>query len=860
MRRLVVIFCMVVLTGLFSNLQGQSTFSVDAYADFLENNQNLTTQKVLSFYPPPQQYYSSRTDTALSTFLYLDSIASLYQLTDSELSLLKKHHFMVSERLSYNCFGEAFHDVYAKDMPVMVTTDAVLHALHYSYDTMLFDLERILLTKRLGALLKQLWDGFPTLYFTYKPDTALTDPLKDVDLYLTIAYSLFQEELLTPRYADVDHVREIWEAIQSEQFVNIPLFTYPERLRRLDFSQFTVRGHYNQTYWDSESGQEETLDFYFKTMMWLGRMEFWLTAPPPNPWELPWQPFEIKRMVLGSSLLNELLDDVNATEILDEFETILQFLIGESDNLTPLEYSNLAKSVDMQSSASLLQTDFYNNFINELKISRNGGQKILSAFMLFDPFSSEPDTLPISYRLMGQRFIVDSYIFGSLVFPNIFYENKRIWRPMPDPLDAMFVLGNDNALPLLADELDMYHYGSQINGLRYLVDAYDDDFWEMSLYNVWLDALRTLNPQNQPDNVPYFMKTVAWQQEKINTQLASWAQLRHDNLLYAKQSYTGGTACSYPYSFVEPYPEFYGKIADYADRAKTFFASLDETHWLFNNFIEYLQRLYDVTKQLEGIAQKECDGKILSDEEILYLKRMLFEGHGSGAPPFDGWYSSLFYDPNGAAEGDFVIADVHTQPTEFNGAVVGKVLHVGVGKINLGVFLASAPVEGLPDMAFVGPVMSYYETITNNFKRMTDEEWTKMVEVDDVPNRPDWVNIYLADKNGSTLQAGKTLQGTLYSSVQNQTENSVMPLKLSSNYPNPFNPITHFQIELPESENIKIVVINTRGQIVEVLADRLFRDGIHQFTWNAEEHPSGLYFLHVRSQHSHQIRKMILLQ
>ena len=48
------------------------------------------------------------------------------------------------------------------------------------------------------------------------------------------------------------------------------------------------------------------------------------------------------------------------------------------------------------------------------------------------------------------------------------------------------------------------------------------------------------------------MQTAAFWQKMMNTQFSSWTELRHDNLLYAKQSYSGGTICSYPYGYVEP--------------------------------------------------------------------------------------------------------------------------------------------------------------------------------------------------------------------------------------------------------------------------------------------------------------------
>ena len=149
--------------------------------------------------------------------------------------------------------------------------------------------------------------------------------------------------------------------------------------------------------------------------------------------------------------------------------------------------------------------------------SADYGQRILSNFFIMNPFSSEPDDLPISFRLMGQRFIIDSYIFSNVVYDRIIYEGLKIWRPMPDPLDALFVIGNEDALPLLREELDRYKYSSQLSALRYLVDAYDDSYWNESLYNTWLQAIRMLNPPSDKTGFPFFMQTVAWQQEKLNT-------------------------------------------------------------------------------------------------------------------------------------------------------------------------------------------------------------------------------------------------------------------------------------------------------------------------------------------------------
>src|SRR5690606_40805394 len=51
--------------------------------------------------------------------------------------------------------------------------------------------------------------------------------------------------------------------------------------------------------------------------------------------------------------------------------------------------------------------------------------------------------------------------------------------------------------------------------------------------------------------MPEITGTEAWNRRILNTQLASWAELRDDTLLYAKQSYTGVPGCEYPDAYVE---------------------------------------------------------------------------------------------------------------------------------------------------------------------------------------------------------------------------------------------------------------------------------------------------------------------
>ena len=124
---------------------------------------------------------------------------------------------------------------------------------------------------------------------------------------------------------------------------------------------------------------------------------------------------------------------------------------------------------------------------------------------------------------------------------------------------------------MLKNDVTVFKIAPNYVALRKTVDSYDSTFWSQTLYNTWFQAIRDLNPTSDTAHLPFFMTTAGWQHEKMNTQLASWAQLRHDNLLYAKQSYTSIPVCSYPYSYVEPYPQMYAHVKQFANNASGFF-------------------------------------------------------------------------------------------------------------------------------------------------------------------------------------------------------------------------------------------------------------------------------------------------
>ena len=78
--------------------------------------------------------------------------------------------------------------------------------------------------------------------------------------------------------------------------------------------------------------------------------------------------------------------------------------------------------------------------------------------------------------------------------------------------------------------------------------------------------------------------------------------------------------------------------------------------------------------------------------------------------------------------------------------------------------------------------MSYYEQITEDFDRLTDERWTTMVDGDELPGRPDWINIYLVDAEGNKFKTGRELSSVVYANVPDEPAFLPHTMELYQNY------------------------------------------------------------------------------
>ena len=474
----------VVLTGLLLlsfPAQGQTSFDIQAYGQFLSTHQNLGYSAFLEMYPAGT-FLGEVAGTSLEP-AYLATIDTAYRLTDYERSLLGKHGFFVSSRLERPTFIQAFHEIFTRDLPVFVSTDALLYAVHLSYDELLKGLERQVLLPKVTASLEGIRGQIPALASSYGADPVMARSLRDVDVYLTLPLQLLGEPVQPHFPENAGLLDTLHRYIEKLSAATLALFASQER--NYDFSQFTVRGHY---------ARDPVLAKYFRAMIWLGRTEFYLRAPQGTTTQ--WPEADIQRQCIDAMLLREAARLSGAGANLADVDRLLTFLLGESDNVTVDQLGDLAGRIGLTSPAELVDLARLHELQDSLATQPYAGQRIISQILIKDPLYPDKVQPASAFLLLGQRFIIDGYITGNVVYDKIVYNGSEVRRMLPSSLDVLFALGNDAAAQLLQAELEQYHYASNLAGLRYLIDSYDASYWTSSVFCSWLGLIRarTLRP------------------------------------------------------------------------------------------------------------------------------------------------------------------------------------------------------------------------------------------------------------------------------------------------------------------------------------------------------------------------------
>ena len=693
------------------------------------------------------------------------------------LNLLENNGFVVIN----NPFDSKEEDIIqpyktlkTREIPIFITSDSLLHLYHIQFDETLRQIEEREFYDKIWEISKELFNDSLEKYSLATGD--LKEAAKRNVAYFGVGLSLLQpkEDQLCPKEIDDPGLAEAYfgkedlekyefeipdfvksdvkkelELIEKHRgFENSPIFVYKE-----DYSQYVPRGHYTRS---------EKLKNYFKALMWYGRISMLLKGTDQvkpgedcnnfPPCKALISEYDAKIQTIEACLISsKFAQNKELKDNWDRIYSVTAFYVGLSDDLGPYEYLDALNFV------------FNGKFdLNDLTEENIGKLKAkLAEFMppkiyggigevkLWPPFSPEQADqvlgLTSGFRLMGQRFIPDSYMFSEIVSPyvgmysgencdSVFtceYTDGGPARCFPRGLDAMAILGSERAKEILVELGDTEYsgqdkegnkitYQTQFNKLKQEFDEFEIGDWQKNLYWSWLYSLKSLLKEFG-SGYPTFMQTKAWQDKELTTALASWTELRHDTILYAKQSYTPILMSMPPpekpvVGYIEPLPEFYNRLLALT-RMTTI--GLDEIHVLDKASKSRLENLEKILERLVELSEKELKNEELTQDDYDFIKN------------FGEKLSVVIKDVDDKAKKTTIIADVHTDTN------TGQVLEEGVGYVNL-----MAVAYKIPDgriLIGAGPVFSYYEFKQPMEDRLTDERWRDMLKSQS-PEKPEWIS------------------------------------------------------------------------------------------------------------------------
>ncbi|MGQ9689141.1 MAG: DUF3160 domain-containing protein [Desulfobaccales bacterium] len=471
-----------------------------------------------------------------------------------------------------------------------------------------------------------------------------------------------------------------------------PLFGHYDAFYPSDYSQFTPRSHYTKS---------SLLRAYFRAMMYLGRNYYNLRNENG-----------ITDALLLAHLMATPTDQGESLKRWRRLMEITSFYVGLPDDISYPEWRDFIVNIsgtEKFEPSTALSPEFL------IKISANIEK--LKPPVISLTRGEQVDIGKLNFRLFGQRFTFDGWMLNHLTA-----KEPGDTPPFPTTPSALFVpaaLGNPTArsfLPLVLREdmpeltpahLDVFE--ARLNKLSHTLAQVEERDWFSAIGWVWLKLLGTLNASFS-EGYPLYMQSPLFPIKQLETFLGSYTELKHDTLLYAKQSYAEmgngdeGKIPPVPRGFVEPNLPFWVMM----ERLVAYTAAGFRKFQLFPGDLEEYGKLQRFKQQVEfftAMAEKELRGQPLSEKE--YEKIRTLDLSYLAIPP-DG----EVLDPKDRRSA--LIADIHTDMAK------KQVLYEATGEPYI--MLALVGNEGRPRLT-VGVAFNHYEFTGPLTIRYSDADW-----------------------------------------------------------------------------------------------------------------------------------------
>jgi hypothetical protein len=573
--------------------------------------------------------------------------------------------------------------------PSFVTTDLFLQLYHLYFDAMLRDIEEHKFYDLLGLFCQETRQTLNRVVVAGNDSLHAKEWL---DTYLAVALALHQEKEPTGNEAAL---HEYWQVMASENDLS-EFLGYTDV--KFEYSLFRPRGHYTRS---------DILKRYFRTMMWLQTVPFQTDRRQ-----------EMERAVLLAQTIG---GSKRLVSLYKRLTQPMDWLMGLPDDVSILQVWEIQKTASS-----------FQDLCRKVDALADKQTRLRPKFQ---------HTSHNKVRFMPQRYQPDAEVLQEMVD----YTTTPTKRPVPTGLDVMAAMGVGSAEKILMEELnEPKRWDGYKPMLKKMQQRMDSVNWDENVCNVWLSALKeAASPYTSgggDNGVPYFMLTPQWNKKSLNAALASWAELKHDAILYAKQPMGaecggGGPPDPVVKGYVEPNVKFWQRAITLLESTATLLKSYD----LATERSEYITtRIKEMAEFLLRVSNYELNDNEISDEEYDQLKAI-------GAT-FENMSLELISSPDnylwewGAVQGPernvALIADVYTANADNNPEK--SILYEGVGQADE--LYVVVEIKGYLYL-MRGAVFSYRElTRPYGEQRMNDEEWQKKLETNPRLGVPAWMD------------------------------------------------------------------------------------------------------------------------
>ncbi|MBO4722237.1 MAG: DUF3160 domain-containing protein [Muribaculaceae bacterium] len=584
------------------------------------------------------------------------------------------------------------------EFPSFVTTDLYLQTYHMYFDYMLRKMEE---GKMLGVMTDYCKELYTAMMKKAKTSKGNMRAAAERDAaYFAIAHALFTGKLsltVPKKYAAMAQ-KEI-ENVKAADSEYSDFLDYKEV--KFIYNIYRPRGHYTRS---------QALERYFRGMMWIQNAPFGSDKPD-----------QLRAALL---IANEIGSSAKLTKTYKSIDEPIAYLMGNPDNLSMLQVYDIMK----KDGATI------NKYMTSAK-DLDRVKKIIEAK------DEEQTRIRPKYErsshckinLMPQRYQPDGEVLQEMVD----YENESTMRDVPKGLDVFAAMGANGAYRILTEELKEDMKWNKYNeNMSCMMARMGEIDWTSSVSNMWMQTLKDLTTKTP--NMPYFMVNPQWEKKNLNTALASWAELKHDAILYAKQpmgAECGGGGLPEPYvvGYVEPNVAYWAKAIELLDATSKVLTKNNmmtpEMEFITTQMREQAQFLLNVSKkELAGtpLAEEEYHKIERIGSEFEYLTLQIME-----AEPGTRWDMGV----TGADRNIAVVADVYTANADNN--PTKSVLYEAVGPAHS--IYVVVEIGGYLYLTR-GAVFSYREFQEDiAAPRKTDEEWQEELKTQPNKGIPDWM-------------------------------------------------------------------------------------------------------------------------